>query len=91
MENVGVGLQATTIARLQFAQFLRLRLVRIDGKGFVNKEAPNFFAALSCVKPFVLRVADAAKLLVRCRRLRAVKLTHELDDALALVDFFPQH
>jgi len=57
---------------------------------FVDEEIPNFLAALPCVKRFVLSITHATKLLVGRRRFRAVALTDQLDNALALIDLLTQ-
>ena len=91
MKNVDVGLQALSISCLQFPQFRRLWFVRINREALIDEQIPDFFPTLASVKRFVLRVAHPTKLLVRCRRARAVTLTHQLHNTFALIDFFPQH
>src|ERR1044071_9785942 len=85
MKNVRVRLQAPPIYCLQFAQLFRLRFVRVDRECFVNKEVPNFLAALPCIKRFILRVAYSTELLVRHRGLCAVGLTDEMNHAFTLI------
>src|SRR5688572_3149449 len=91
MEEVGIGLQTFAISRLERSQFLGLALAFIDREIFVDEKVPDFFAALPGVKRLVLRVADAAELRIGLRRLRAVTIADNLEDAFALVDLLPEH
>jgi hypothetical protein len=91
MEKVRVRLQPLAIRGLERAQFLRLTLAFIDREIFVDKEVPDFLAALPGVKRLVLRVADAAELVVGLGRLGAVAITDNLEDPFALIDLLPQH
>ena len=90
MENVGVGLETSAIRSLQFAKLVRLRVMRIDRKAFINEEVPNFLASLPGVKRFVLRVRDVAKFLVRSWRLGAITLPDQLHYTFALINLLAQ-
>ena len=89
--QVRVGANDLAVGRLQGAQLLGLGLMRVGGKGLVEKHDPDFFAARADVEGFVLRVAATAKTRVRLGRLDAVALADELDDARAGVDAAAQH
>ena len=91
MKDVSIGLEAMAVGLLQFAQFIRLRVMRIDREALINKEVPNFLALGPGIEGFVLRVTDAAKFLIRSRRLGAITLANELNDAFALIDLFTEH
>ena len=84
-------METAPISCLQFAQFLRLWFMRVDRKALIDEEIPDFLPTLPRVKRFVLRIAYPTEFFVGCRWLRAIRLTHQLDYAFALVDFFPQH
>src|SRR5260370_16357908 len=85
MENVSVGLQAPTISCLELTQFRRL-VTGVRRKMFVDKEIPNFLAALPCVESFVLGITHPAEFFVGSRSLRPVPLTAQLDNALAFIN-----
>ena len=91
MEKMGVDFQDISIGRLQLAQLLRLRLVRVDRETLVHEQVPDLFPLLPGIKRLVLRVTDPAELFVRRGRLGAVALADELDDTFALIDLLTQH
>src|SRR5437588_4654269 len=91
MEKMRVDLQNISVSRLQMLEFLRLRLVLVDGKTLVHVKVPDFFPGLSRIESLILRVTHPAEFRIRCGRLRAVTLADELDDAFALVDLGAQH
>ena len=86
-----VGLEHTSISRLELPLFLGLRLVRIDREIFVHEKVPDLDSLFSGVERFVLGIADATEIRIRGSRFCAVALTDELHHALALVDLVPQH
>jgi hypothetical protein len=91
MKEMRIGLHATAVSSLQFAQRLRLRIVRLDWKGFVDKKVPYFFAAFSGVERFELGITDSPVMVVGDGWLSSVTLTHQLDDSFALIDLLAQH
>ena|SRR5438552_4574686 len=91
MEDVRLRLETAAIGSLQFAKLLGLRLMRVDRKRFINEQVPDFRSLLARIERLVLSVTDAAEFFIGNWRLRAVRLTHELDDAFALIDLLAQH
>src|SRR2546423_3542906 len=90
MEHVRFRLQATTISSLQLTQFVGLDFASVGGKALIDEQVPDFLPALSGVKSLVLRVACSAKLLISRGRLRAITLSHELNDSFALIDLLAE-
>jgi hypothetical protein len=86
MENVRLRLQTPTIGTLQFVQFVRFDFASVAGKALIDEQVPDFLPALSGVKSLVLRVACSAELLIGRGRLRAITLSHQLNDSFALID-----
>src|SRR2546423_7488240 len=91
VEEMRVGLEHSSIRRLELALFLRLRFMWIDREIFVHEKVPDLDSFFSGVERFVLSVTDAAEIRIRRRGLRAVTLTDELYHPFALVNLVPQH
>src|SRR5438105_8805248 len=91
MKKVRVDLQNISVSRLEMLDFLRLRLVLVDGKTLVHVKVPDFFPGLSRIESLILRVTHPAEFRIRRGRLRAITLADQLDYAFALVDLGAQH
>jgi hypothetical protein len=91
MEEVRVGLQTLAVCGLKGAKFFWFRFTGIDRERFVDEQVPDFFSALPGVERFVLGVANPAELRIGLRRLGAVAIPDDLENAFALVDLLAQH